>query len=335
MAIPFVADAEQPWRQHDGQRPRPPVVTPSEHERPIAPPSDAIVLFNGTDLSQWQSPGGGVTKWKVENGAMLPTPDSGMIETRRSFGDVQLHLEWQSPAPPVGSGQGRGNSGVYLMGKYEIQILDSYQNETYADGQAAAIYGQHPPLVNACLPSGKWQTYDVVFHAPRFADDGSLRSPATMTVLHNGVLVQDHFTLTGGTMWLQTLPYVKHDDALPLSLQDHGNPVRFRNIWVRPLRAQLSNHDNRPPGMRSTDATDGPPLAQFTGIYRSPASGDIAVELHEQRLQATFFGMQFLLRRVGTHAFESLSTDMDFSFSEDAKSLTVNVMGEKHQATRE
>jgi hypothetical protein len=163
-------------------------------------------------------------------------PGAGMIQTKRAFGDVQLHVEWQAPAPPAGEGQDRGNSGVFLMGQYEVQVLDSYNSATYPDGQAGAIYGQFPPLVNVSRPPGEWQSYDIVFHGPRFGSDGTLQRPATMTVLHNGVLVQDHMTLLGPTSNRVRLPYSAHPDRLPISLQDHGHKVRFRNIWVRELR---------------------------------------------------------------------------------------------------
>ena len=163
-------------------------------------------------------------------------PDSGYLFSADKFGDVQLHVEWATPVPASGHGQGRGNSGVFLMGLYEVQVLDSYENDTYADGQAAAIYGQYPPLVNACLPPGEWQSYDVVFRRPRFHEDGTVAKPARITVFHNGILVQDDVELWGPTAWLQHRPYERHPDKLPISLQDHGNPVRYRNIWLRELR---------------------------------------------------------------------------------------------------
>ncbi|HEY6563619.1 MAG TPA: DUF1080 domain-containing protein, partial [Pirellulaceae bacterium] len=230
--------AQDSWRQHDTQRPRPPVVTPGEIDRPAPAPSDAIVLFDGTDLSRWQAPGGGETKWKVSDGTMCPTPGAGTIETKDPYGDVQLHLEWQAPLPAVGNGQGRGNSGVWFMSRYEFQILDSYKNETYADGQAAAIYGQDPPLVNASLPPGKWQAYDVVFRAPAFDRNGAVKRPASITAFHNGLLVQDHRLIQGRTDWLRLLPYEAHADKEPLGLQDHGNPILFRNIWIRELASE-------------------------------------------------------------------------------------------------
>jgi hypothetical protein len=206
--------------------PEPPIVDPGP---PGGPPADAIVLFDGTDLSAWN----GAESWSVADGAA--TCGGGSITSKQPVGDCQLHLEWAAPEVVSGEGQGRGNSGVYLMSTYEVQILDSYENTTYFDGQCGAIYKQHPPLVNACRKPGEWQTYDIVFHAPRFNDDGTLREPAYITVLHNGLLIQDHFALQGATAWDAAPAYTAHADKLPILLQDHGNPVRFRNIWVREL----------------------------------------------------------------------------------------------------
>lgn len=221
------------WRVHDPERPPPPVVTPgAAPAEALAPPSDAIVLFDGRDLAAWTS-GGKPAGWKVENGA-VEVDATGSIETRASFGDCQLHVEWCAPAKVEESSQGRGNSGVFFMGRYEVQVLDSFENRTYADGQAAALYGQMPPLVNACRKPGEWQSYDIVFRAPRFEGE-TLASPARVTVLHNGVLVHDAQPFLGATAHKAVATYAKHADELPLSLQDHGNPVRFRNIWIRRL----------------------------------------------------------------------------------------------------
>lgn len=223
------------------KKPQPPIVTPgtpSTQEKPGTAPSDAMVLFDGTDLSNWTSlvkdkP----TKWTVQDGAMMPTPKSGMIQTKQEFGSCQLHLEFATPAQVKGEGQGRGNSGVFLMGQYEVQILDSYNNTTYPDGQAAALYGRSAPLVNASRKPGQWQTYDILFHRPIFEGDEVVKR-ATFTILHNGVLVQDHVELSGGTGWRgphSITNYRPHPGKGPLQLQDHGNPVRFRNIWIREL----------------------------------------------------------------------------------------------------
>jgi len=207
--------------------PRPPVVEPGAAAGD--PPADATVLFDGRDLSAWE----GAETWRVEQGAAIV--GSSMISTKQTFGDCQLHIEWSAPSPPVGEGQGRGNSGVFF-GPYEVQVLDSYRNETYFDGQAAAIYKQTPPLANAMRPPGAWNVYDIVWRAPRFAADGSLQSPAVVTALHNGVLVLNHFELLGDTPYHRPPRYEPHPVAQPIRLQDHGNPVRFRNIWVREIR---------------------------------------------------------------------------------------------------
>lgn len=233
-------DARDPsnWEIHDLERPKPEVIvpaTPSTQKEAGRPPSDAVVLFDGSSLDAWQTPNGDAAPWKVENGYFEVVPGTGAIQTKEGFGDVQLHVEWAAPKPPVGEGQDRGNSGVFLMGRYEVQVLNSYENETYADGQAAAVYGQYPPLVNAMNPPGEWNTYDIVFHRPRFDDSGAIVEPATVTVFHNGVLVQDHEVLTGPSGHHERPPYKMHADALPISLQDHDHPVRFRNIWLREL----------------------------------------------------------------------------------------------------
>lgn len=226
------------WKVHDYSRPEPPVVTPgtaSTQDRAGRPPSDAIVLFDGKSLAKWQNNKGGAAQWKIVDGALEVVPGTGDIHTADSFGDCQLHVEWAEPNPPHSKDQGRGNSGVYLMSKYELQVLDSYQNKTYADGMVGAIYGQFPPMVNAARPPGEWQTYNVIFHGPRFTPDGKLARPARMTVIQNGVLVQDNTTLTGPTEYGKRPPYTPHSEKLPLLLQDHDQPVRFRDIWIREL----------------------------------------------------------------------------------------------------
>jgi hypothetical protein len=224
------------WPQHSTDRPRPPVVTPGKPSLPVLPPVDAVVLFDGTDLSKWTDATGGPAKWKLVDGAFEVVAGTGTLMTRDAFGDAQLHIEWMAPNPPRGKDQDRGNSGVFFMGtRYELQVLDSYGNVTYADGQAGAIYGQYPPLVNASRPPGEWQSYDVVFHRPRFDAAGKVLSPARFTVFHNGILVQDNVELVGPTANGSRPPYAAHADRLPISLQDHGHPVRFRNVWLRDL----------------------------------------------------------------------------------------------------
>ena len=234
-APPLLAQDKPPCAQHARDCPAPPVINGIPAATPAPPPSDALILFGGKDLSEWRSGDGSPARWAVRGGYMEVVKGAGGIRTEKGFGDVQLHVEWMSPSPPVGSDQDRGNSGVFLMGRYEVQVLDSYGSITYPDGQAGAAYGQFPPLLNASAPPGTWQSYDIVFHRPRFGADGTLIRPATLTVLHNGVLVQDHVTLTGPTAHQSRPGYTAHPDRLPIGLQDHGHPVRFRNIWVRNL----------------------------------------------------------------------------------------------------
>lgn len=224
---------------HDRNRPQPAVVEPgtaSTQAAPGRPPSDAVVLFDGHDLSHWQMKDGSAPKWQLGSGYFQVVPGSGYLYTREAFGDCQLHVEFAEPDPPKGDDQNRGNSGVFLHGLYEVQVLDSYRSPTYPDGEAAAVYGQFPPLVNASRAPGVWQSYDIIFHGPRFDAAGHLTRPARMTVLHDGVLVQDDVELTGPTAHHQRPPYTAEPDKLPLALQDHGDPVRFRNIWIRELR---------------------------------------------------------------------------------------------------
>lgn len=226
---------ENKWHVHDGERPQPKVVKPGAGgaEAPSKPPSDAQVLFDGTNLAKWKAGDGKPTGWKLQSGYM--EAHGGNISTRDEFGDCQLHVEWFAPTPPKNNGQGRGNSGVFMFGRYEIQVLDSYENPTYPDGQAAAIYGQCPPLVNACVKPGEWNVYDIVFIGPRFKD-GKLVSPAYLTLFHNGVLVHNHRELIGDTGHKTVGKYNAHGPKGPLVLQDHGDPVRFRNIWIRELK---------------------------------------------------------------------------------------------------
>ncbi len=226
------------WHVHDIKRPHPPVVAPgtfSSEESPGKPPSDAIVLFDGTDLSKWRTAKGERAGWKVENGYMEVVPRTGDIFTRDEFGDCQIHVEWRTPIPAKGESQGRGNSGVFLFGQYEIQVLDSYENVTYADGQAGAIYGQYPPLVNASRRPGEWQVYDIAFTAPRFKN-GRAEMPAFVTVFHDGILIHNHAAILGDTGHRILAKYVDHGPKGPLRLQDHGHAVRYRNVWVRPLK---------------------------------------------------------------------------------------------------
>jgi hypothetical protein len=233
---------------HDPSRPRPTVITPGAQIG--QPPSDAVVLFDGKDLSKWSAVQFGtasytqrdaVAPWKVENGYFEVVPGSGGIATREKFGDVQVHLEWAAPASRAGHSQNRGNSGLFLMGLYEVQILDNHNNPTYADGTAGAIYGQWPPLVNALRPAGEWQSYDVVFEAPRFQGN-TLMKPAFLTVFINGVVVHNRRQSMGPMVYRNVATYKPHPAEGPIGLQDHDHPVRYRNIWVR----RLGGYDGKP-----------------------------------------------------------------------------------------
>lgn len=238
FAAVAIGQAPMKWEIHDRNRPLPPVVTPgmpSTQDTVGTAPSDAIVLFDGKDLSKWEHADKSAAKWKVQDGYFQVVEKTGSLQTKQSFGDVQLHVEFAEPSPAKGEDQDRGNSGVFLANVYEVQVLDSYQNKTYADGSAASLYGQYPPQVNASRPPGQWQWYDIVFHGPRFDSAGKLTRPAHVTVLHNGVLVQDNVELTGPTGHHVRPPYKVGMDRGPLGLQDHGHPVRYRNIWVREL----------------------------------------------------------------------------------------------------
>ena len=225
------------WHINDMKRPAPPVVRPGTYPTPETagtPPSDAVVLFEGKDTSQWQGEHGVPAPWKVENGAMISAQTD--IITKQEFGDIQLHVEYAEPTPAAGSSQGRGNSGIYLMGLFEIQVLDNFQNLTYPDGQAGAVYSQMPPMANACRPPGEWQTYDIAFTAPRLDAGRHVSTPAYVTVFHNGVLVQNHTAILGPTGPGRLANYDSvHTEKGPLKLQFHHNAVRYRSVWLRPI----------------------------------------------------------------------------------------------------
>ena len=232
IAFQIPASAQE-WKPELTERwtPVPAIVTPGTETKA---PSDAIVLFDGTDLSNWESVKGGSAPWINTDGTLTVSSGTGDIRTRQKFGDVQLHIEWRTPAKVEGDGQGRGNSGVFFHEIYEVQVLDSYDNVTYSNGQAGSIYKQYIPLVNASRGPGEWQTYDIIFESPVFAEDGDVVRPAVVTVLHNGVLIQNRVELTGHTPYIGLPAYSPHGKG-SIKLQDHGNPTSFRNIWVREL----------------------------------------------------------------------------------------------------
>src|SRR5437867_6251992 len=271
VAHPFYGDPpdeHHPWAVHDGNRPQPAVVTPgtfSSVAQPGKPPSDAIVLFDGSDLSKWESDDGvGVpTKWIVKDGAMECVPKSGMIRTKEKFGDCQLHVEWAAPSKVEGESQGRGNSGVFLMGEVEVQVLDNYNNPTYPDGSAGSVYGVNPPLANALRPPGQFQVYDIIFRRPVYKD-GQVVDPGYVTVFENGVVVQDHTRLEGPTGHMSRSKPGPMPEKGPLKLQDHGNPVRYRNIWYRPL-----------PPLPVSGGTDGYLSAQAAHAKRAEIAAGI------------------------------------------------------------
>jgi hypothetical protein len=234
-----LADEKEGWEVHDRKRPQPPVVAPAEpstQEKAGKPPSDAAVLFDGSSLSKWQGADGNEAKWKVENEYLETAKGTGNIQTKQEFGDVQLHVEWMTPAGTEGKDQHRGNSGVFLMGQYEIQVLDNHGSETYPDGTAGGAYGQYPPQANALRPQGQWQFYDIVFHPPVYEGE-KVAKPARATAFVNGVLTLDDVALLGPTKHGELASYPPtHPKTGPVALQDHGAPVRFRNIWVRELK---------------------------------------------------------------------------------------------------
>lgn len=314
-----VAQAQTQWKIHDLNRPRPPVVTPDKNVMASPPPSDAIILFDGTDLSQWSDVKGEPAKWKVESGYMEISKGGGDIRTKAGFGDVQLHIEWAAPSREQDGGQDQGNSGVYLMGLYEVQVLDSYQSETYADGQAAAIYGQYPPLANACRAPGEWQSYDIIFRRPRFGNDGALLQPARMTVLHNGILVQDNIALWGPTNWMEFDAYAAHADKLPISLQDHGSPVRYRNIWLRELPAPLDLHP--PSGKIPAAITLAPEvLDRYAGKYEVNPNWHFNLKREGEKMLANFSGSRWLeIVALSDRKFTMAKTAGDLEFELDKK----------------
>ena len=310
------------WLGHDRERPLPTVVTPgtfSSQEQPGVPPSDATVLFDGKDNSQWVAMDGSPTKWVARDGALECVPGSGYARTLQAFGDCQLHVEWAAPNPPHGDSQDRGNSGVFFgSDRYEVQVLDSYQNKTYADGSAASIYGQYPPLVNVSLPPGKWQTYDIVWTAPRFDAEGKLVSKARETVFFNGVLVHNNVELTGPTGWVGRAPYKAHPERTPIAFQDHGNPVRYRNVWVRELGNPRHKEFMLPEAL----------LKSYAGDYGQGQWNSVKIRtLSDGLLSLTLSGVDVIMHAESPTKFYALTTDVqcEFDFTGATKKLAVNV----------
>lgn len=337
LAPSLSAQSPVRWKIHDMTRPVPRKVV-SQMQLPVKPPSDAIVLFDGTDLSKWMAADGGPAKWIIKDGNLAAVPGGGPVFTRDGYGDIQLHLEWAAPTPGRGKGQGRGNSGVFLMSKYEIQVLDSFENVTYADGQAAALYGQYPPLVNASRAAGEWQAYDIVFRRPRFQPDGSVAQPARLTVFHNGVLVQDNSKAWGPTSWLQHLPYESHPDRLPLQLQDHGNPVLYRNIWVRELeeepRSGPGRHQTKPL-MTMTPMM----LDRYVGTYSQGRGLPTVIKRNGATLYATFGllpPLELLPHSETEFSLRWTAATVEFELAADGrpKQLVFHIGGEARPAVR-
>lgn len=331
LAPAALAQPDPNWLGHDRDRPPPPVVTPATPSTPQQPgraPSDATVLFDGTNLSAWSAMDGSPTKWVIRDGALECVPGSGYVRTLQSFGDCQLHVEWAAPLPTQDQSQGRGNSGVFFgAGRYEVQVLDSYQNGTYADGSAASVYGQYPPLVNASLPPGQWQTYDIVWTAPRFDDQGNLVAKARVTVLHNGVLVQNDVELTGPTGWIGRAPYKAHPERLPISFQDHGNPVRYRNVWVRELGHPRKKEFMLPDAL----------LDSYAGDYGRGQWNSVKIRrLPDGLLGLTLAGNELVMHAESPTKFYALTTDVqcEFDFSGTPKRIAVSVGEDFSRAMR-
>ena len=330
------------WRQHDTSRPAPPRVEPAADY--ATPPADATVLIpadpSGPDaLDAWESPDGSPAPWRVEGGAVVVEPGSGPIQTAQAFGDLQLHVEWRAADEPEKTSQNRSNSGVFLLdGRYEVQILDTYDNATYADGAAGAIYGQFPPLANPLRPSDEWQAYDVFFRGPHFGDGGEVLEPARLTVLVNGVLVQNNELLPGMTIWLESLPYAPHPRAGRIQLQDHGSPVRFRNLWVR----ESPDRPAPPVGYAAFDAVEltGAQADRLVGTYNRGAPGDdFVIERTADGLGLSMPWRPGVLRMIPTSptTFELAHTAgrLTFALGADGEptGLTLEMGGGTYRAT--
>jgi len=325
-------DEHHPWAVHDPNRPQPKVVTPgtfSSAQQPGRPPSDAVILFDGTDLSKWESAneGGGPAKWLVKDGSLQVEPKTGDIRTKAEFGDCQLHVEWAEAPDVQGSSQGRGNSGIFLMGLVEVQVLDSYHNITYADGHAASVYGVQPPLANALRPPGEFQVYDIIFRRPIFRD-GKMVDPGYVTVFVNGVVAQDHAVLEGPTGHMKRTHPVPFPAAGPLKLQDHGNPVRFRDIWYRPL-----------PPRASEGGTDGYLTTEATMAKRREIAAQIRQDA--QHLASPANPVPEMLRLMESLEYEKdpatlrRAEEMVNRYAEGIKQLPPNLLGAKKDEVKQ
>ena len=321
---------ETGWKAHDQNRPAPKVVAPGEGASLAKPPSDAVVLFDGKNFDNWT---GGVDKWKIVDGAMETLGKSGPAVSKEEFGDCQLHVEWACPPDLKGEGQRRCNSGVFLMNAFELQVLDSHENTTYADGGAASIYGQYPPLVNASRGPGEWQSFDIIFRAPRFGEDGKLQKRARMTALHNGVLVQDNSEILGPTAWIKHGRYAKGKTTGSIRLQDHGTPVRYRNIWIRPLAAERAKPES--PYPEAALELTPEKRKRLVGTYETRNQKEFHVFEKGDDIHCRLYGvrMKMLALSESEFVFEKCAGKISFQMDKNGKvesaSLQLDAAGER------
>ncbi len=322
LSLQAYGQLESGWKTHDLDRPAPKVVTPGKGAISTTPPSDALILFDGSNFDSWR---GGVEGWKIVDNAMVFVDKAGPLMTKEEFGDCQLHLEWAAPAEVKGNGQQRGNSGVFLMNAFELQVLDGYENPTNADTSAASIYGQYPPLVNASRRPGQWQSYDIIFRAPRFGDDGKLLERARMTALHNGVLVQDNSEILGPTSWLKHRQYAQGKTTGPIRIQDHGSPVRYRNIWIRRLA------DQRPlpkqPYPQTALKLSPEKQKRLIGTYPTGNQKEFHIFEKEGRVYCKLYGVRMRMLAVSEteFTFEKTAGKITFQLSENGEVESANL----------
>jgi len=320
VLLPSVSQAQLPngWKAHDKTRPAPPEVDPGEDNTTRSIPSDAIVLFDGSNLDAWRSASGKPIKWKIVNGALESVKGGGILRTKAEFGDCQIHVEWTSPTKPSGKGQGRGNSGVFLMGKFEVQVLDSFKNPTYADGSAGSIYGQHPPLVNVSRGPGEWQAYDIIFKTPRFDESGKLTSPAVVTVMHNGVVIQHATEPFGPTDWILHNEYKSDEVKGPLAFQDHGNPVRYRNVWVRNLKPRPAPTTPYPQGKTISEEQMAKVVGKYGREKVTLEDGKLYLHVHRNKLE-------MIALENGEFALKKAAGTLKFDLDESGKSTGIDL----------